>query len=176
MIKFLTCLTTFIFLFTSGCNTGNIKEKKQSVYTYANSTDYTTLSLDTIDGGKTYELIFELKETSDCFNIDIEGIYLQKSFPLEKFPQKVYFIVEKKFQPEYFPKSKTYWIQLGKNFNKEWEIFTPLTICSNKNDPLTKIENGLYRIRWTTFQKLPHYYIISIKTDMEIQIPVNPSK
>lgn len=171
MTKIEKCLIGLLILF-SACTTDKKNSPVQTVFTYGNSTEYSIKSSDSIDNHTTYQVFFTIEQKTECISINIESVYLQKNFPIQKIPKKTFFIVEKevilahkslKNRPEYIP--------LGRNFNNEWEIYSPVKICSIKNDPLSQLDKSRYRIRLTTFEKLPVYYVITINSDRKIIIP-----
>jgi hypothetical protein len=154
--------------FFSGC-AREVKEDTVNYQTYGNSTEYSKISDEKIDSYLTYEVQFTLKEPADCMTVDIESAYLQKTFPMYKEPKKAFFILEKKLKvtPQIL-KNSALFTPLGRNFNNEWELYTPVRICSGKNDPLSALDVSEYRIRFTTFEKNHFYYIIKISCPSEI--------
>ena len=159
-------------LLLSGCVTDKKDtELKQTVYTYGSSTETGLKSSDSIDNNVTYQVFFTMDGKAECITVDIESVYLQKSFPIQKIPKKTFFIVEKELKLNYASMKNSYkYIPLGRNFNNEWETFSPVKICTIKNDPLSILDNSRYRIRFTTFEKLPVYYVITINSDRQIVI------
>lgn len=161
-----------LLIIIAGC-TGNKKDTAvQTVFTYGNSTENSIKSNISIDNQATYQVFFTIEEKTECISIDIESVYLQKSFPIQKIPKKTFFIVEKEILLSYKSlKNSVRYIPLGRNFNNEWEIYSPVKICSIKNDPLSQLDKSRYRIRLTTFEKLPVYYVITVNSDHKIIIP-----
>lgn len=144
----------------------------QTVYTYGSSTENSIKSDDRIDNNTTYQVFFTIEKKTECISIDVESVYLQKSFPVQKIPKKTFFIVEKEITLSYKTlKNSIKYVPLGRNFNNEWEIFAPVKICAIKNDPLSQLDTSRYRIRFTTFEKLPVYYVITINSEQRIIIP-----
>jgi hypothetical protein len=146
----------------------SVKDTSDIAQTYGNSTDKIKYSSDKIDGSPTYEVHFTLEKPADCISIDIESVFLQKTFPLQKIPKKTYFILEKKIRlPNRKTTDKSY-TPLGRNFNNDWEIFSPVKICTNKNDPLSAIDASEYRIRFTVFEKSQLYFFVTMQCDSKI--------
>jgi hypothetical protein len=149
--------------------TESLRDSTGDTYTYGNTTENTKISSDKIDGSPTYEIFFTLEKPVDCFTINIETVFLQKSFPVQKIPQKTYFIIEKKLILPHRKSSKEInFTPLGRNFNNDWELFTPVKVCTNKNDPLSVIDASEYRIRFTAFDKQKLYFIITIQCGSKI--------
>lgn len=160
----LILLVSFIFR----CS-GPVKDTSGQVQTYGNTTDRTGLSAEKIDGSSTYEIYFTLEKPAVCMTIEIETVLLQKSFPLQKIPKTTYFIIEKKLKIPHMKSShENNYTPLGKNFNNDWEVFSPVKVCTNKNDPLSVIDTSEYRIRFTAFEKQQLYYIITIACESKI--------
>lgn len=154
--------------------TGNKKNNSsvQTSYTHGNSTENSIKTNGSIDNQVTYQVFFTIEQKTECISIDIESVYLQKSFPIQKIPKKTFFIVEKEILLTHKSlRNSIKYIPLGRNFNNDWEIFSPVKICTIKNDPLSQLDNSRYRIRLTTFEKLPVYYVITINSDQKITIP-----
>lgn len=159
-----------LLIVLAGC-AGNRKEtaQLQTVYTYGNSTENSIRSSEGIDNNTSYQVFFTIEKNTGCITIDMESVYLQKNFPIQKIPKKTFFIVEKEIKLNYKTlKNSVRYIPLGRNFNNEWEIFTPVKICAIKNDPLSRLDTSRYRIRFTTFEKLPVYYVITVNSDQKI--------
>jgi len=166
--KYLVCLLVVL----SACTIDKKNTAVQTVFTYGNSTENSIKSAESIDNNPTYQVFFNIEQKAECITVDIESVYLQKSFPIQKIPKKTFFIIEKEIILTHKTlKNKSKYIPIGRNFNNEWEIFSPVKICSIKNDPLSQLDNSRYRIRLTTFEKLPVYYIITINSDQNIIIP-----
>ena len=97
----------------------------------------------------------------------MEGLYLNKIFPNEEIPKRVYFIVEKKLQLS-SKNSKETFMAIGRNFNNDWEVHSPIRICVNKNDTLSALEAAKYRIRFTIFEEIPFHYTLKIRCETKI--------
>ena len=156
-------LSIFIFAAIFTTCTENLQNDKLLNNSYLNSTEYTKLSEEKIDNKPTYEVIFNLENPVECINIEMEGVSINSTFPNEKMPKRVYFIVEKKLQISQLKNSKGKYMTIGKNFNNDWEISSPVNICVNRNDSLSSLEATEYRIRFTIFEKTPFYYTLNLK-------------
>lgn len=158
----------FLILMFLNCKE-SVKEDINQNQTYGNTTEYTKISAGKIDGAQTYEVSFTLDKPAGCMTIDIESAYLQKSFPVQKIPKKTYFFVEKKLNVTQ-SKSKilSNFTPLGRNFTNDWELYSPVKICTGKNDPLSTLDVSEYRLRFTAFEKNQLYYIITITCESKI--------
>ena len=165
MKKFLFILI-FAFIFTTCTN--NLQDGDPSKNSYLNSTEHTKLSDEKIDNKPTYEVIFNLESLVECINIEMEGVFINKTFPNERTPKLVYFIVEKKLQLSQLKNSKKRYMTIGKNFNNDWELRSPVKICVDKKDALSSLEAAEYRIRFTIFDKIPFYYTLNIGCEAKI--------
>jgi len=159
---FILILPLFALLI-SGC-AEQVKDTADQNQTYGNTTENTKISSEKIDEARTYEVTFTIEKPVDCMTIEIESVYLRKSFPIQKVPQRTFFIVEKKLSlPQFKLKNSSIYSAMGRNFTNEWEIYSPVKMCSNKNDPIfSKLDSAEYRIRFTTFETTPFYYIIKV--------------
>jgi len=164
-----TPLSLMLILLLLGCKEA-VKENSDQNQTYGNSTEYTKLSSEKIDGSRTFEVNFTLEKPAGCMTIDIESVYLQKSFPVQKVPEKTFFIVEKKLNlPHLNLKEDKSYTPIGRNFNNDWEQYFPVKICSSKNDPISALDQSVFRIRFTVFEKTDFYYIITIICESRIK-------
>ena len=158
----------FIFAVIFTTCTKNLDDDKLLDNSYLNSTEYTKASEEKIDNRPTYEVIFNIENPVECINIEMEGVYLNKAFPNEKMPKRVYFIVEKKLQLSQAKNNKGRYMTIGKNFNNDWEIYSPVNICVNRNDAFLSLEAAEYRIRFTVFEKTAFYYTLKIRCGAKI--------
>jgi hypothetical protein len=162
------CITLLIIIFFLKCS-GSVKDDASQHQTYGNSTENTKVSSEKIDGSNTFEVYFTLDKPAECMSVVMETVYLQKIFPLQKIPKKTYFIVEKKLKlPQFKSNIEKQYTPLGRNFNNDWELYSPVKICTNKNDPLSVIDVSEYRIRFTSFEKSQLYYILTISCESKI--------
>jgi len=156
-------------LLITGCTAGKRETPETQVYTFGNSTENSEKSDERIDRNTTYQVFFSLKQKTECISIEIESVYLQKSFPVQKIPKKTYFIIEKEIILSHKSlKNNVKYAPLGRNFNNDWAIYSPVKICTMKNAPLSLLGTSRYRIRFTTFEKLPVYFVITIKSDQPV--------
>jgi len=160
-------LFILIFAIFTTC-TNNLKDDKLLDNSYLNSTEYTKLSDEKIDNKPTHEVVFKIEKPVECINIEMEGVYINRTFPNENIPKRIYFIVEKKLQLSQSKNNKDKYMTMGKNFNNDWEISSPVRICANKNDTLTSLDASEYRIRFTVFDKIPFYYTLKIRCGAKI--------
>ena len=146
------------------------ESKGRNTYTYGNSTDSINRSSIKIDGAATYELLFSLAGETECFTIEIVSAFLRKEFPISRVPAKTYFIVEKVMNIEKFKsRKKQVFIPLAKNYNSEWDVFSPVKICRMGGDPLSRLSKSDYRIRFTTMRKETAYSIVTINSPRAVK-------
>jgi hypothetical protein len=166
-MKKASILILLILLFP-GC-TGTVKDTLDQNQIYSNSTESTKPSVEKIDGTSTYEISFNLEKPADCMSIELEAVYLNKSFPIQRVPKNSFFIVEKRLKLAQFNlKTDKFFTQIGRNFNNDWEIYSPVKICTNNADPLSMIDASEYRIRFSTFEKRPFYYVVKIACESKV--------
>lgn len=162
-------LLVFAIILCTGCGEQIRETHTNEEQQYGNTTENTKVSIDRIDNYPTYQVLFTLDKPADCFSIEIDSVYLQKSFPVQKIPARTYFIVEKKLKlPASGKKEEIIYTQLGRNFNSDWDVFSPVKVCSSANDPLSKLDISEYRIRFTTFEKKLAWYVITVTCKSKI--------
>jgi len=158
----------FIFAVVFTTCTKNVNNTKLLENSYLNNTENTKLSKEKIDNKETYEINFNIKKPVECLIIEMEGVYLQRTFPNGNIPKRVYFIVEKELQVPQFQGNDKKYVAIGKNFNNDWEISSPVRMCINQKDAFLALDVTGYRIRFTVFETKPFYYILKIKSESEI--------
>ncbi|MDY6968343.1 MAG: hypothetical protein SVR08_06785 [Spirochaetota bacterium] len=132
-----------------------------------------------IDRDRTYEIYFYIDIEEECIKIDISSQFFDRIYKKNIF-LKTYFIVERAIDSSKFKNKgvKGYFFsELGRNFNNDWKIKKGLVICSSQDNPLQKLNKGIYRIRFTVFKKTNFNYTIDIfsnnKIDFKKQISTN---
>jgi len=155
----------FIIMLGFSCSGTDLKKNNPNGerYYYSDLSSNLNISSDKIDKGTTYELFFTLEKEVKCLTIDINATHIPGTFPSEGIPKKTYFIVEKITDIDKYKSGKSYtYTQLAQNFNREWETFNPLQVCSLENDPLSGITSSKYRIRFTVFDSQPLVFMATI--------------
>ena len=159
----------FIFAVIFTTCTSDLKDYKLLDNSYLNSTEYTKLSDENIDNKPTYEVNFNIENHVECMNIEMDGVYIPSTFPNDNTPKRVYFIVEKRLQlPQLKSSKEKKYMTIGRNFNNDWEIYSPVRICVNRNDILSPLNESEYRVRFTVFEKIPFHYKLNIKCESKI--------
>jgi hypothetical protein len=148
---------------------GAVKDEISQIQTYGNTTENTKISAEKIDGAQTYEIYFTLDKPASCMTIDIESAQLQKSFPVQNIPKRTFFYIEKKLNIQKLKTgSADNFTPLARNFTNDWELYSPVKVCGNKNEPLSTLDTSEYRIRFTAFEKKQLYYIITVTCESKI--------
>lgn len=158
-------LYLFIIMLSFSCSGTDFKKSSPNGerYSYSSSSKDLNISSDKIDKGITYELFFTLEKEVKCLTVDINAVYIPETFPSEGIPKKTYFVIEKITDIEKYKSGKSFtYTQLAQNFNKEWQTFNPLQVCSLKSDPLSGITASKYRIRFTVFESQPLVFMMDI--------------
>ncbi|MCL2154688.1 MAG: hypothetical protein FWH53_03385 [Leptospirales bacterium] len=148
--------------------TKNVNDDKLLDNSYLNYTENTKLSEEKIDNKETYEVSFNVEKPVECIVIEMEGAYINRVFPNENIPKRVYFIVEKKLQLQQFKSNAKKYMTIGKNFSNDWEITSPVSICVSSNDAFLLLDSSEYRVRFTIFEKIPFYYVLKIRCESKI--------
>lgn len=170
------CLLLSVIIFFTGCSGMGKKDGDDSGNRYSFSDSSTALkrSSESIDKGVTYEIFFSLADSVECITVDLQAVQVQSTFPPDRIPQKTYFIVEKLIDITRYRSAINYTFSpMARNFNNEWETFSPVKICGLKNDPLSKLDSSTYRVRFTVFDPAPVLFMITVTSDSEITFRVN---
>lgn len=145
-----------------------VKDTSAPEQVYGNSTEYTKSSADRIDGSPTYEVSFTLDKPAGCMTVEIESAVLQKSFPVERIPKRTFFIVEKKLNLPHLKLKEMLYTPIGRNFNNEWDLYSPVKICTGTDDPVSRLDASEYRVRFSVFEKSDFYYRLTVTCDSKV--------
>ncbi|HOO71759.1 MAG TPA: hypothetical protein PK926_08345 [Spirochaetota bacterium] len=129
------------------------------------------ISNERIDREETYEMYFKPEKPVSCLKISFSARYLDQGISPKYRSMKIYFIVERMVDIAKYGKNlgRYNYYELARNYDKNWEYSREVTICSQENDPLEKIEpNALYRIRFTSFSTVKFEYSVTFKSGVKI--------
>ncbi|MCX7677891.1 MAG: hypothetical protein N2316_01600 [Spirochaetes bacterium] len=117
-----------------------------------------------IANSPTWQIFFSMLKPEKCIKI----VFTSKT-EIETLKGTIvneiisYFIVEKLIDiSRYNFDKKNIFYEIGKNFDLRWNTSQIAIICTDDNDPLKKLEPGLYRIRFTGFKSSDFNYRIEI--------------
>ena len=150
-------LSVILFVSCFGKNT-----RPSSSYIINSTANY--ISGNRIDNFPASELYFKLESSTRCITIDV----VSEHDPI--FSPNVFFIVERELDIHQFSNNvSTIFVELGRNFNSDWEHSPSVRICTISADPIQKIEPGiLYRIRFTHFDNSDIAVTVAIFTNSRI--------
>lgn len=165
------------FGFSDGCAVDNLKnDKSRDTYEYSESTESLKPSADRLDEGRTFEVYFTLEKPVECISVGLEAVYLQKKFPVQSIPKKSYFVVEKILEvPGTENKKGKIYVPSGRNYDSNWEVHSPVKICSSKNDPVSSLDRSVFRMRFTTFDDQPFYFTVTVLSPVKIIFSTDPA-
>ena len=129
------------------------------------------ISNERIDRAEAYEMYFKPEKPVSCMKISLSARYPDQGISPKYRTLKIYFIVERMVDIAKYGKNlgRYNYYELAKNYDKNWEYSSEVTICSKENDPLEKIEpDALYRIRFTSFSTEKFEYNITFKSGVKI--------
>lgn len=177
-LRLINSIILSLMITFTGCTGRELNNSKSSnTFEFYESTENLKSSGDSIDQGPTYELYFTLENTADCISIGVETVYLQKKFPVMSVPKKSYFIVEKLLEvPGITARKGPIYVPAGKNFDSNWEVHSPVKICGNKNDPVSSLDRSVFRIRFTTFEKVTLFCTVTVYSPVKVLFSTDPEK
>lgn len=176
-LQFYKILVTALFPLLISC-AGEVvtAEKNENEHEYINSTINLAQTRDKLEGSQGYEVYFTLDRTVECISIALETVTAPAGFTDESVPVKSFFIVEKIVNiMTSTEKNQKAYIQLGRNYNNQWEVHNPLKICGNINDPVSRLDKSLFRVRFTTFDRKPFYLTITLYTKANVYFGTDPA-
>lgn len=161
-----TCLLCGAFVvFTLSCTSVTIEKEKTNNYTFTALSSTLEKSNDSIDNTATYTVPFELAENAQCMEITV--------IATDTAGKRVRcgFILESEVDTSRFPKKpvKPVYTVLAKNFDINWRFQSNIVFCSDKTDPLKRLNKGNYRLRISAFSDKPFTFEIQIKTQAALQ-------
>ena len=124
---------------------------------------------DLIDNFPASELYFKLDSPTKCITVKVvpeQGNDVSR----EPSASKIFFIVERELDISLFPGNNEFtFVELGRNFDNNWEHSPSVRICTITINPIHKIEPGiLYRIRFTNFDRRDARIKVSISGNSKI--------
>lgn len=170
-------LVSSLFPALISCAGDTVKaDKNENIHEYINSTKNLELSRDKLEESQAYEIYFTLDRTVECMSIALETVTVPVDVARDSVPVKSFFIVEKVMNViTASDKTQKAFIQLGRNYNSQWEVHNPLKICGNINDPVSRLDKSLFRVRFTTFDTNPVYLTITVFTDANVYFGTDPA-
>lgn len=154
------------------CSSGQIDRVYRHTITREIPVQSAMISKDAIDGTKTYEIQFRLKEPADCVKIGINSSYKIDSLPSKTMSARTFFIVERVLDISQFKETKSeIYILMGKNYTTQWEHRPAITICPPEDDPLQRLDSkSLYRIRFSALLGIDFIFTVTINSDTPVEI------
>ena len=131
------------------CSGGN----KGPSFSYIINSTQSYRSNDLIDNFPASELYFRLDSQSRCITINI--VAQEHEVLGTTSLSKIFFILERELDISLFPgRNESTFIELGRNFDNNWEHSPSVRICTITTNPVHKVEPDiLYRIRFTNFDR-----------------------
>jgi len=163
---------TALAIFTAqACSSGKgirVYDNKSSL---SRPSESLPISKEMIENEITYELYFTLEKNADCIKIDILSSATVNEFSGKKESLKTFFIAEQIIDVSKFSNEKTKYIysEMGRNFDQGWERKKDITICTDKNDPISALKSSTpYRLRFSNFQKLRCDFEVNVQADCRV--------
>ncbi|MBN2077933.1 MAG: hypothetical protein JW838_03150 [Spirochaetes bacterium] len=130
----------------------------------------TTVRGEDIDGYAAHVVYFRLEKPVAAMTVGISAEYVADITGKKKY-KKAYFIVEKiiNLPAAGANKARRIYMEIGKNFDTDWNREKEITIKSLKTEPFRTLDaDSLYRIRYTAFSRDPFDYAITIDADSPV--------
>ena len=164
-------LSLLLILSLTQCN--SFKNKIfPNINKYQRSSKNGLNSKEKIDKEKSYEVYFMLTKKEDCLKFQIISKIVNLSInSLSTKIMPTFFIVERAININGFKgikDKKIVFSEIGRNFDAIWKWKNEIVICSSKKDPLKKLHIGLYRIRFSIFNKNNFDYEITVFSNNKI--------
>lgn len=148
MIKFYILILSLALL--TSCFGGS----KGLLSSYTINSRQSYISNDLLDNYPTSELYFKLNSPAKCITVNVTAKY-ESDYLNEAASPKIFFVVQRELDIQHFSQTnKSIFVELGKNFNSNWDHSSSVKICTISSDPIQKIAPDiLYRIKFTDFDK-----------------------
>jgi hypothetical protein len=152
------------------CSSGQREREYRHNYTRQINPEDAAAADESIDGARTYQFLFKIKEPTDCIRVGINAIYTTDTLPPKKVSAKTFFLVEKTFNIGMFHlKEGEIYTTVAQNFTPQWDHQPAITLCTSKVNPLQKIDTmSRYRIRYSALSDNKFLFTLTIGSDTEI--------
>ncbi|MBN1533488.1 MAG: hypothetical protein JXA20_12540 [Spirochaetes bacterium] len=159
-----------VILIGASCISGQRERSYRNNYVRQIPSGEAVTAVEDIDGARTYQFFFKIKEPTDCIRIVINAIYTTDTLPPKKVSVKTFFLVEKLFNIGMFhQKEREIYTTVAQNFSSQWEHQPSVTICTSKTEPLQKLDPvSRYRVRYSALSDSPFLFTLTISADTEI--------
>lgn len=117
----------------------------------------------------TWQLFFTLKKPEKCIKIVFSSVMKVETLkePI-KSEINTYFVVEKIVDiSRYKTEKKSIFYEIGRNFDLRWNASPLVVLCTDEADPLKKLDQGLYRLRFTGLKSTNFHYRVEIFSAQE---------
>ncbi|MCP4136570.1 MAG: hypothetical protein GY754_36710 [bacterium] len=170
------CVYSFLFFLLS-CSSGTLRQSQfDTRNTHKGTSSKSTLSKDTIDNEKTYEVYFRIKKAVDCIKINIHSSTLPNKLTKKTKVLKSYFVIDKAIDISHFNRAsgsekKVYaFTKITANFDDKWSRKRDIVICSSPEDLLKKLDSSsLFRLRFSVLLRQNFNYTINIRADGPVE-------
>jgi hypothetical protein len=116
----------------------------------------TVRSKEPIDNYPANELFFSITAPEDAVSITIMGDAPTGLITGERREVPLYMIIEREIKTS----SGDTFVEIGRNFNRSWDHKKELTIRTDNTIPFVRLEPGIFRVRFTSFDKNKYKVII----------------
>lgn len=117
----------------------------------------------------TWQLFFTLKKPEKCIKIVFSSLMKVETLkqPIQS-EINTYFVVEKIVDiSRYKAEKKSIFYEIGRNFDIRWNSSPLAVLCTDETDPLKKLDQGLYRIRFSGLKSTNFHYRVEIFSALE---------
>jgi|GEM_PF-976174 len=146
------------------CSSSVIKKETTQEYIFTAESNILAKSKERIDNTATYEVYFQLTDTTQCIEISVIAI--------DTYNKRVRcgYIFEAEVDTSRFPKKpvKPVYSEIAKNFDVNWRFQSNIVFCSDETDPLKRLNKGNYRLKITAFSDKMFTFTIQIKSSVPV--------
>ncbi len=151
----------------AGCKTGSGINTYDYTSTVTGVTGAAMATPEKIEEGNTYEIYFQMHKPEKCVKVSVGTSIIYPSIKANQYAAvSSFFIVEKRLDITRFNiAQKVATPEIGRNFDLAWNAQDDATLCTRPDDPILRLGEGLYRIRFTAFRKEDLLYTVNIYTN-----------
>jgi hypothetical protein len=117
-----------------------------------------------IGNARTYGITFTLARPEKCVEVSVRGKRITREYSYTDQSVRVFFIVERQIDLSTFTPAgqRRVYSEIGRNYDQDWGILEKIEVCTSPQDPLKKLDPGLYRIRFAVFEQADVMFTVNV--------------
>lgn len=117
-----------------------------------------------IGNAKTYSITLTLVRPEKCVEVSVRGKRIAREYSYTDQSVRVFFLVERQIDLSTFERAvqRQVYGEIGRNYDENWGLLEKIEVCTSPEDPLKKLDPGLYRIRFAVFEQADIMFTVNV--------------